>query len=552
MEQKRIHRLKQAVLIFRGTSDDLFFWTLIDTLFLTVAKGLTGTEVSLVFAVSFWVALLFKRFGYESIKRMKIGKSLVFSAVLFLAAAALITFGATLPVIIIGQCMYAIAPDFYDVSDILLKELCVRDKEGKDYVESDTLATTMYSVITLGTALLIDPLMRVNPYLPMILCVVTRSFSLVLAISIYIRAKDVNGLTQGRASILKCRFVSRSTVSYLFMAALFGAFCSIAMPYLKLLLQDNLAVVYDERSVIELFSYCIIATRVAKILGNITIGRSKKRGADYPLLSVCFCSSGILAASCGLAGVMLVSMPAIVVTVVGLLIVYHIFDPMMIITSFLDIENLNHDQAITAIYKKGLLEKLADAIISTLITVCMASNSYAGVMILLILLAVGALFFGMAGMRYHNLRSRDYIKTWPRESVESVDSLMVAAAMLMLHYGAVQSYKFNPAMLEERVGRVENIGLFYRRFGYVERRPYTFEDQYQAFCDGYPSAVYGSLGGEYKWYPVFYVDEDDGVTVGDDNEPLFLGDFEDIREQCVFTLRPRQRARNRLGRDTAQ
>lgn len=47
MEQKRIHRLKVAALIFKGTSDDLFFWVLIDTLFLTQVKGFSVTEVSL-------------------------------------------------------------------------------------------------------------------------------------------------------------------------------------------------------------------------------------------------------------------------------------------------------------------------------------------------------------------------------------------------------------------------------------------------------------------------------------------------------------------------
>lgn len=59
MEQERVHRLKIATLIFKGTSDDLLFWVLIDTLFLTVVKGFTDVEVSLVFTVSFWVALLF-------------------------------------------------------------------------------------------------------------------------------------------------------------------------------------------------------------------------------------------------------------------------------------------------------------------------------------------------------------------------------------------------------------------------------------------------------------------------------------------------------------
>ncbi len=69
-----------------------------------MVKGFSDAEVSLVFTVSFWVALLFKRFAYESIKRMRVGKSLICSALLFLAAAVLITFGPK------EQCVFTLKP----------------------------------------------------------------------------------------------------------------------------------------------------------------------------------------------------------------------------------------------------------------------------------------------------------------------------------------------------------------------------------------------------------------------------------------------------------
>lgn len=104
------------------------------------------------------------------------------------------------------------------------------------------------------------------------------------------------------------------------------------------------------------------------------------------------------------------------------------------------------------------------------------------------------------------------------------------------------------------MGAVERIGLYYRRFGFVERRPYTFEGVYLSFCNGEPSAVIALHDGEYRWHPVLYADEEDGVTTGFEKGPLFLNDFEDIVEQCVFTLRPRrtQRARSRAEGGLAQ
>ncbi|MDO4797643.1 MAG: hypothetical protein Q4A01_06455 [Coriobacteriales bacterium] len=169
--------------------------------------------MSLAFTVLFWVVLLFKPLAYACIKRMQVGKAVICSAALFLASALLITFGPTLPLIIAGQCLYEIAPDFFGALDILLKGLCERDRKGRDYVQSSSFASTLYSVITLIAALLIDPLMSVNPYLPMTLCVVVRFFSLPLAIAIHVGTRKIEGLDQGRRVILKGRYFDKATMS---------------------------------------------------------------------------------------------------------------------------------------------------------------------------------------------------------------------------------------------------------------------------------------------------------------------------------------------------
>lgn len=225
---------------------------------------------------------------------MKVCNALVWSAILFLAAAVLITFGPTLPFVIAGQCLYVIAPAFYDVMDILIKELCRRDTKGKDYVQSSSLASTLYSVITLLAALYMSPLMAVNPYLPMYICITVRVFSLVLAIGIDALAKDIVGLDERHKPLLKGRYFDQSTVSYLFMAACFGAFCSLAISYLKLLVQDNMAAVFSGSFVATAYSICIIATRVAKILGNRISGGSKKHSIEYGCVLQKVCSQGTL------------------------------------------------------------------------------------------------------------------------------------------------------------------------------------------------------------------------------------------------------------------
>ena len=82
------------------------FWCWFDVLILGVNFDFDPVQISALFSVSFWIALVMKVPGAALAKRLGAGRSILLSAFMFLAAALLLTFGRTLPRRVIGQSIY--------------------------------------------------------------------------------------------------------------------------------------------------------------------------------------------------------------------------------------------------------------------------------------------------------------------------------------------------------------------------------------------------------------------------------------------------------------
>ena len=110
---------KPLYCMYQSTSDDLMFWCWFDVLILGVNFGFDSVQISLLFSVAFWVALAMKIPGVALAKKLGAGRSVMLSAVLFLAAALVLTFGHTLAVAIVGQSIYLVAIGFQEMSNVI-------------------------------------------------------------------------------------------------------------------------------------------------------------------------------------------------------------------------------------------------------------------------------------------------------------------------------------------------------------------------------------------------------------------------------------------------
>ena len=120
--------------IYQATSDDMIFWAMFDVLFLTMNKGFTMVQVSLLFTISYWISIVLQGPSYYFSKKLGAGSSVVTGAFMFLTAALMITFGNSFVVITIGQCISLVAGSFQKMSSVILKDVTHRLGKKQDYV----------------------------------------------------------------------------------------------------------------------------------------------------------------------------------------------------------------------------------------------------------------------------------------------------------------------------------------------------------------------------------------------------------------------------------
>ena len=142
--------------LYQSTSDDLMMWCWFDVLLLSINFGFSMTQISLLFSVSFWIALVMKLPGRALARKLGAGNNVLLSAGLFLAAALLLTFGRSLPVAIAGQSIYLIAGSFQEMSTVILKNAARREPSNVDYMKIMSVTGVIFSAISLAASLMMS------------------------------------------------------------------------------------------------------------------------------------------------------------------------------------------------------------------------------------------------------------------------------------------------------------------------------------------------------------------------------------------------------------
>lgn len=95
MEQniKKINRSIKIQPLFSAFSDDLIFLVPIDTLFLTITKGLNASQIQFMTMLSLMIGILSRRVLLNLSNKIGNIKSLRLGSLLLLISAIIITFG---------------------------------------------------------------------------------------------------------------------------------------------------------------------------------------------------------------------------------------------------------------------------------------------------------------------------------------------------------------------------------------------------------------------------------------------------------------------------
>ena len=171
MNEQNLKRFNKLFPWFAGLSGDLLFWVAIDTLFLTVVKKFTASQIVSLTSISLITCILLQVPLLNIIKRIGNTKSVRLGSLLLLISSILLTFGTNYIIIVIGKMLYEIAFTFQNMINAVLKNNLELQNRESEYIKFRTNANTIYAVVTMIISFVASIMFNINNYLPMIGCI---------------------------------------------------------------------------------------------------------------------------------------------------------------------------------------------------------------------------------------------------------------------------------------------------------------------------------------------------------------------------------------------
>ena len=303
MESEKLKRRKalltnRIIPYFIGISGDLMFFIAINTLFLTVVKGLSATQISFLSTVTRLSYILMQIPALKLIQKIGNIKAIRLGTIMLLCSALLITFGNNYIAIIIGYILYQPSFLFKKMEHVVLKNNLAYLNKQDDYIKLANKSNIIYAVITTLIALIAGNIFAINHYMPMYLCLSICIINIVLSFCIF----EANGNYQKieKKETKKKIKLSKLIGIILTSFALLYPIINVGQSNTTLLIQYNLQQYFDVGLTATYLSFIIVSSRIARILGNILFGKLYIKFKDK--VNLILSTVVILAFACVLIG----------------------------------------------------------------------------------------------------------------------------------------------------------------------------------------------------------------------------------------------------------
>lgn len=174
MEQN-ISKIKRSIKLyplFYAFSADLIFFVPIDTLFLTLVKGLNASQISAITMISLLFCILSQKIIVKVTKKIGNTNSIWLGVFLLFLSSVILTFGKSFISIVIYRIINELAFMFWNMTSILLRNNLIYINKKDEYYTIRNKAKVLYGIITMITALLSGYLFNANKYLPMYISII--------------------------------------------------------------------------------------------------------------------------------------------------------------------------------------------------------------------------------------------------------------------------------------------------------------------------------------------------------------------------------------------
>ncbi|MCX4365503.1 MAG: hypothetical protein OSJ70_07005 [Bacilli bacterium] len=263
---KRIKTSNKIYPLFYGLSSDLIFFIAINTLFLTQVKELTSSEINFMTTMGVLISLFFYLFSHKIIKKIGNLNSIKLGTLLILIASILFTFSKHIILFIFAEILYEVSFVFKSVDTVVLNNNLTYEHREDEFVKIKSKATTIYSIATLITSLLAGFLFSINPYIPMIICIIICLNNFIMAHFIYEISKDKKIIQ--KTSNNKINFTKIVITIIIVYGLLYGT-VAVCQTNDKLFMQYKLQEFMEVNNIALALSFILFLSRISRLFSNI-------------------------------------------------------------------------------------------------------------------------------------------------------------------------------------------------------------------------------------------------------------------------------------------
>ena len=265
INNKKLYQSIKIYPLFYGLTADLVFWIAINTLFLTTVKGLTPAQINSIEALGTGIGIVFQLFLIKIVRKIGNKNSVVFGTLLLFCSILLNIISTKYIGFLFAESFYTIGFVFKHMDNvILIKNLNYLNSEDQ-YIKIQTKGNMIYSFITLIISLISGFLFNINPYIPIIICLIICFINILLTYFIYeVPIKEKFKKDENK----QLRF----NVTILLMILLYGLFYAMVccgQKNSKLFIQLNMQQFLSLDKVAIYISIFIFISRVCRLISNI-------------------------------------------------------------------------------------------------------------------------------------------------------------------------------------------------------------------------------------------------------------------------------------------
>ena len=397
MNEQNLNRFNKLFPWFAGLSGDLLFWVAIDTLFLTIVKKFTASQIVSLTSISLITCILLQVPLLSIIKRIGNTKSVRLGSLLLLISSILLTFGTNYIIIVIGKILHEVAFTFQNMINAVLKNNLELQNRDNEYIKFRTNANTIYAVATMIISFVASIMFNINNYLPMIGCILFCFICFVLSFNMIDYSNNdcikYESYEKKKGKLKKIRY-SKITIFIIISYGLFYPIVNSGQSNGKLFIQQELLKNFDVEKTALIIGGILCISRIIRVISNISFNKIFEKYKDkvgYLLpfllsLSLCLMVGGCLITFSIILKILIMSL--------GYIIILFIRDPFKVYMQDLVLKKAEKEQQ-SLLTTLDLSRKIVRAIISLSFTAILVNNPMIVVITILIILSVIEIFISL-------------------------------------------------------------------------------------------------------------------------------------------------------------